>query len=378
MDFNVVLDRSERIGEGLCKTSIRNFNTFIQRAMVVDIPLVGLTFTWTNFRVKTAWAKLDRFLLSLEFISWFPNVVQKGFRRSVSNHNAIGIGTSKVDWGSSPFHFFNWWLEEKDLMLEAIKGWKEGCAIRSNDLLFQAKVKATKLAMNKWLAVNSKRPSSLGLLEDKLEDINKKAEKEGWSEDLKTDRISIVLELWRGIRREEQSWRQMSRVKWLKEGDKNSMFFHFITNDKGHRNFISDISFNGVVHTEPQDIRRGIFDFFKKHYEKSSWPRPTIDGLDLKRLEDVESRNMEEEFSMEEIWEAVKDCEGNKALGPDGLNFNFIKSNWEVIKDDVMHFFADFHIDGSLIMVLNNTFVALIPKIPKPVTMGDFRPSSLV
>ena len=77
-----------------------------------------------------------------------------------------------------------------------------------------------------------------------------------------------------------------------------------------------------------------------------SWPRPTIHGLDVKRLEDVESRNLEEEFSMDKVWEVIRDCEGNKAPGPEGLNFNFIKSNWEVIKDDVMHFFADFHRDG--------------------------------
>ena len=61
-----------------------------------------------------------------------------------------------------------------------------------------------------------------------------------------------------------------------------------------------------------------------------------------------------------------------------GLNLNFIKSNWEVIKEDVMNFFVAFHSDGSVIRELNNSFMALILKIPKPVTMSDFRPISLV
>ncbi|KAK3200434.1 hypothetical protein Dsin_023849 [Dipteronia sinensis] len=111
---------------------------------------------------------------------------------------------------------------------------------------------------------------------------------------------------------------------------------------------------------------------------KVPWNCTTIDGLHLKRLENFDSKNLEEEFSMEEVCEAMRKCEDDKAPGPDCLNFNFIKSNWEVIKEDVMDFFVEFHRDGSLIMELNTTFIALIPKIPKTVTMGDFRPINLV
>ncbi|KAK3212400.1 hypothetical protein Dsin_017106 [Dipteronia sinensis] len=125
-------------------------------------------------------------------------------------------------------------------------------------------------------------------------------------------------------------------------------------------------------------LGRKCLGFFKKHYEKVSWCRPTMEGLELKTLEEVDRENLEEVFSIEEVWEAVRNCGVDKSPGPDGLNFNFIKANWEVIKDDVMNFFGKFYSDGSRIKELNNTFVALIPKIPKPVNMGDFRPISLV
>ncbi|KAK3182850.1 hypothetical protein Dsin_030136 [Dipteronia sinensis] len=57
-DFNAVLDSLERIGESSFHlVSMRNYNSFIRKAKVVDIPLVGLSFTWTNFRERAAWAR---------------------------------------------------------------------------------------------------------------------------------------------------------------------------------------------------------------------------------------------------------------------------------------------------------------------------------
>ncbi|KAK2659186.1 hypothetical protein Ddye_005719 [Dipteronia dyeriana] len=120
-DFNVVLAQSERIGECSNRRSIRNFNSFLNEAKLVDIPLIGMTITWTKSRERTAWARLDQFLFSPEFLAWYPSLVQKGLGRSVSDHNAICIGESKVNWGPIPFLFFNWWLEEKGLMQAAVK-----------------------------------------------------------------------------------------------------------------------------------------------------------------------------------------------------------------------------------------------------------------
>ncbi|KAK2636379.1 hypothetical protein Ddye_031171 [Dipteronia dyeriana] len=115
--------REERIGVVHNATSRRNFNDFIRRANVVNIPLHGLSFAWTNFRERAAWARLDRFLISPEILIWYPNITQKGLARSLSDHNAIGLGQVGVDWGLTPFRFYNSWLEEKHLMNEVSNEW---------------------------------------------------------------------------------------------------------------------------------------------------------------------------------------------------------------------------------------------------------------
>ena len=106
-DFNTVLNPSERRGSACNMGSIRNFNTFIFQARVVDLPLRGASFTWSNNREEASWARLDRFLLSSDFFAWFPNLLQTAFPRNMSDHNAISLGEQKEDWGPSPFRFYN-------------------------------------------------------------------------------------------------------------------------------------------------------------------------------------------------------------------------------------------------------------------------------
>ena len=87
--------------------------------------LQGSSYTWSNNREKEAWVKLDRFLLSPDLLSWFPMILRKALPRSLLDHNPILISEAREDWGPIPFRFFNWWLEEKELMGEAIRGWKD-------------------------------------------------------------------------------------------------------------------------------------------------------------------------------------------------------------------------------------------------------------
>lgn len=68
----------------------------------------------------------------------------------------------------------------------------------------------------------------------------------------------------------------------------------------------------------------------------------------------------------------------NKALGPDGVNVAFIKEFWSLMHKDYEHMFAKFHMTGYLPTRMNSLFVTLIPKIPNPRLVTDFRPISLI
>ncbi|XP_028113902.1 uncharacterized protein LOC114311939 [Camellia sinensis] len=124
-----------------------------------------------------------------------------------------------------------------------------------------------------------------------------------------------------------------------------------IVRDQQSRNAISSISVRATVLEDPTQIRKEVIDHFRK---------------------------LEADFSEEEIRAAVKDCVGNKALGPDSFNLAYFQKFWLLIKADLLKFFKEFHRHERLVLGLNSSFISLIPKVENPVGHGDYRPISLM
>jgi hypothetical protein len=83
-------------------------------------------------------------------------------------------------------------------------------------------------------------------------------------------------------------------------------------------------------------------------------------------------------FSLEEITEVVKGCDGSKSPGPDGFTFAFIKEFWDLLKIEVRILFDQFHANASFPKGMCSYFLTLIPKVASPQALGDFRPISLL
>ena len=77
-------------------------------------------------------------------------------------------------------------------------------------------------------------------------------------------------------------------------------------------------------------------------------------------------------FSLDEIKEAVWDCDSYKSPGPDGINFGFIKDFWLELKDEIFRFVSEFHRNGKLSKGIKTTFIDLIPKVDSPQRLNDF------
>jgi hypothetical protein len=171
---------------------------------------------------------------------------------------------------------------------------------------------------------------------------------------------------------------QKPRMKWLKEGDANTKFFHRCMLNRRRINEISYIETNDRKVTEVQEIKQEIFYHFSALFKEQSVNRPLLENMDFNCIGVEENAVLTAEFSEEEIRKAVWECESSKCPGPDGINFGFIKEFWDVIKVDFQRFISEFHTNGRITRGANSAFITLIPKVENPVKLNEFRPISLI
>ena len=87
---------------------------------------------------------------------------------------------------------------------------------------------------------------------------------------------------------------------------------------------------------------------------------------------------MHRPFLEEEVRYAVFQLNRDKAPSPDGFTMALYHECWDVIKEDLMKVFQDFHSSGIINQSTNATFIALVPKKIQSHKVSDFRPISLV
>lgn len=68
----------------------------------------------------------------------------------------------------------------------------------------------------------------------------------------------------------------------------------------------------------------------------------------------------------------------NKASGPDGFTFGFLKRYWDLIEDDVEAFVMHFFHHSSVPKGCNASFFSIIPKIRDLKCTKDYRRISLI
>ena len=122
---------------------------------------------------------------------------------------------------------------------------------------------------------------------------------------------------------EKISWRQKSRDVWLREGDRNTSFFHKMANAQRRRNLLSRVKINGSWLTKENEVRNEMVNEFKLLLSTVEGWRSSIRGMSFERLEPMDAARPEKSFSEQEVLKALKGFCGDKASGPDGFTMAF-------------------------------------------------------
>ena len=141
---------SERSGSVYFTIAMRRFSAFISKQSLVDLPLVGGTFTRSNSREVASRSRLDRFLLSTDWEENFLFVCQRHLSRLLSDHFPILLEGGNLHGGKKPFRFENMWLKDEGF-LERVSSWWETYLFQGTPSFSLAnKLKMLKLDLKRW------------------------------------------------------------------------------------------------------------------------------------------------------------------------------------------------------------------------------------
>ncbi|VFQ60129.1 unnamed protein product [Cuscuta campestris] len=293
-DFNDICASHEKKGGNPRPPSfIDGFNDALSFCGLVDMGMQGHPFTWEWKKYSPEWVeeRLDRAVASNDWLDIFPNCVVHNIATLRSDHSAILLCLSGQTQSRGPrcFKFENCWLKEDGFRTVFTSAWD-----RHGSMPFLKRLNYCGKELQSW----------------GRDHFNRK-----------------TLEI------EDSYWRQRAKQFWIKEGDRNTKYFHNFASHRKRKNRLVRLRDERGAWQEGAHLNTLVFDFYTKLFSDTAEGMIGEDILrevDCHHVKVTEGQNREllRPFCAEEIKSALFAMHPDKAPGPDGLNPAFFQCCW--------------------------------------------------
>ncbi|KAJ9536716.1 hypothetical protein OSB04_un000101 [Centaurea solstitialis] len=371
-DFNAILSPDESVGSPIRRDArMEEFVECVESLNVFDLRCMGSFFTWAQKPLSEGgiYRKLDRVM----------NSVALFLSRGISDHSSciITLDTCQSK-ARCPFKFDNF-LALRSEFLDVVK-----CA-------WDFSMEGTYMYILLQKLRNLKQPlrvlrSSTGNVSARVKEKRSIVDHAQSRVDLnprdlvQQDNLSFaVRHLQEALKVEDSYFRQRAKVRWIKEGDLNTSFFHNAVKERKNRSFIHSVTNSNGEEVHGAAVGKAFVEHFRSILgARDMEVKPDIPpDFFVNRLSIEDANFMTRPITKAEVKLAMWDIGDDRAPGSDGYTASFFKAAWSVVGKDVEMAVQDFFYRGRLARQVNHTAICLLPKHANASKVTDFRPISL-
>jgi len=322
-DFNSIRCPGERRNVG-CNvdhnSEMRRFNEFIKSSELIDLPMLGRKFTWykPNGLIKS---RIDRFLVSREWLDRWSDSKYRVLDMAVSDHYALVLDTVTVDWGSKPFCCLDVWHKDNRFREFVRNRWLSYEIQGGGLFVFKEKLKLLKADLKEWNKEVFGNVFQQGdEIQKRIHELDAKDDESELDEVGREERKWLLAELRSNNLSQEAIYQQKARIKWLKQGDLNTKYFHSTIKWRRARNGFNGVRDNGVWYENQGEVKDKVRMYFKERFSGDDRLSVKLDNASFNRISEEDNIGLVGRISDEEVKEAVWSCDSDKSPGPDGFN----------------------------------------------------------
>ncbi|KAF7844993.1 ribonuclease H [Senna tora] len=267
-DFNEIAAREEQRGGSLpCTDRCIKFQNWINDCNLIDMVPGGLFFTWEGPKrdgQEKLYKRLDRVLCSPDWRTRFVDASTKSLIRLSSDHHPILLITEEQENNpqNRPFRFEACWLQYKDFNKFIKKQWNKDS--EHNSMLHGLALKLKDWNRNVFGNIRVRKNN----LKRRIKGIQAALDKK-FNPYLEELGRSLEKELEEVLNQEEAHWFQKARCKWIREGDRNTKYYHTKAIARRRRNKILMLKDENDEWTEDlMEIKNIITTFYKALFRK--------------------------------------------------------------------------------------------------------------
>lgn len=380
-DFNAISSWDEKKGgnrDG--DESIQSFNLFMMQAGLIDIGYHGNDYTWSNNQTGNAriWERLDRALVNNHAMVSLPNFRLDHLQRVIhSDHCPILLHLKDEPPRKALFRFQKCWAKHPSFENFIMQNWS-GILHAEPMTNFGRKLHRLRPLLRQWnwhvfgnLNTRSRNLlTQISTLEAELQNH--------WTEHVARELHKVKVEHSDIQADQTDMLRAKARLDWMKEGDRNTKFFHTAIRIRNQTGQVRLHQQDGSYTDHRSVIGKKAVEFFDDLFNGYS-PPPPPDELSL--IQPIISETSNESLTImpdeEEIRMAISDMNCDSAPGPDGFTGHFYNQCWNIIKEDLIKAIQSFFRGHPIPSSWSATHLMLLPKAPNVSNMAQMRPISL-